>query len=109
MVKMLSSKIKKGDRVQVLSGKDRGKQGRVLKIFPDEARVVVEGMNRVKRHARPSKTNPQGGIIEKEMPIHISTVGVVCSSCDKPTRIGTRFDEKGLKFRICRKCGTDLD
>ncbi len=103
------AKIKKGDRVQVLTGKDRGKQGRVLKRLAKDDKLVVEGVNMVKRHTRPSQSNPQGGIIEKEAPIEVSNVAAICGSCDKPTRIGVRYDDKGAKVRVCKKCGADLE
>ncbi len=102
-------KIKRGDRVQVLTGKDRGKQGKVLKRFVKEDKLVVEGVNMVKRHTRPSQSNPQGGIISKEAPIDASNVAAVCSACDKPTRVGVRYDDKGAKIRVCKKCGADLE
>lgn len=106
---MSAMKIKKGDRVQVLAGKYRGKQGKVLKSFPDRGRVIVEGVNLVKKHARPSKENPQGGILTKEAPIDVSNVALLCGSCNKAVRVGYRFDGEGNKRRVCRKCGADLD
>lgn len=106
---MAGLKIKKGDRVQVLTGKYRGKQGKVLRSFPGERRVIVEGVNLVKKHSRPSQENPQGGIITKEAPIHVSNVALVCSSCDRTVRVAYRFDAEGNKKRFCRKCGADID
>jgi large subunit ribosomal protein L24 len=104
-------KIKKGDTVEVLSGKDRGRQGRVVNVYPDRAKVMVEGVNQVKRHEtiRPTKSGggQQGGIITKEMPLDISNVAVVCPSCGKPTRIGARTGPDG-KDRICKKCGSKI-
>ncbi len=102
-------KIKKGDRVEVLTGKYRGKQGKVLKSFPEDGRVVVEGVNLVKRHTRPSQENPQGGIVTKEAPIDISNIALVCDSCSRAIRVGYRVDASGVKKRVCRKCGADLD
>ncbi len=102
-------KIKKGDKVEVLSGKYRGKQGKVLKSFPENRRVVVEGVNLVKRHTRPSQENPQGGIVTKEAPVDISNVALICGSCNHRIRVGYRLDADGMKRRICRKCGADLD
>ncbi len=102
-------KIRKGDKVEVLTGKNRGEQGRVLKTFPKEQRVIVEGVNIVKRHTRPSKENPQGGIITKEAKIHVSNVGLVCGSCNRVVRVAYRLDEMGAKKRICRKCGAYID
>jgi len=107
--KMPGLKIKKGDRVQVISGKDRGKQGKVLRSFPRERRVIVEGVNLVKRHTRPSQDNPQGGIVTKEAPIHVSNVALICASCNRPVRVAYRFDSEGNKRRFCRKCGADID
>jgi large subunit ribosomal protein L24 len=102
-------KIKSGDKVQVLTGKDRGKQGKILKAFPRERRVIVEGINVVKRHSRPTKDNPQGGIIQKEAPIDASNVGLVCGSCNRIIRVAYYVDDTGRKKRICRKCGADID
>ncbi len=101
-------RIKKGDKVQVLSGKDRGKQASVVRAFPAEGRVIVEGVHVAKRHAKPTRATMQGGVIDKFMPISVSSVAIVCSSCGVPTRIGMRVDEQGRKIRVCRKCGADL-
>ena len=101
-------RIKKGDKVQVLSGKDRGKQANVVRAFPAEGRVIVEGVHVAKRHAKPTRATMQGGVIDKFMPISVSSVAIVCSSCGVPTRIGMRVDEQGRKIRVCRKCGADL-
>ncbi len=106
---MSGARIKKGDRVLVLTGKDKGKQGKVLKRFGRDDRVVVEGVNMVKRHTKPTQKVPQGGIIQREAAVHVSNVAAICGACEKPTRIGVRFDEKGAKLRVCRKCGADLD
>ena len=88
-------RIKKGDKVQVLSGKDRGKQASVVRAFPAEGRVIVEGVHVAKRHAKPTRATMQGGVIDKFMPISVSSVAIVCSSCGVPTRIGMRVDEQG--------------
>ena len=101
-------RIKKGDKVQVLSGKDQGKQASVVRAFPAEGRVIVEGVHVAKRHAKPTRATMQGGVIDKFMPISVSSVAIVCSSCGVPTRIGMRVDEQGRKIRVCRKCGADL-
>ncbi len=106
---MSGLKIKKGDKVEVLAGKYKGKQGKVLKSFPEERRVIVEGVNLVKKHSRPTQENPQGGIITKEAPIDISNVSLVCDSCDHNIRVAYRIDAEGSKRRVCRKCGADLD
>ena len=99
-------KIKKGDRVQVISGKDVGKQGEVTRVLLERNKVIVDGINVAKRHQRATKATMQGGIIDKDMPIHVSNVAVVCSTCG-PTRIGYRFEGTD-KLRVCRKCGKDL-
>ena len=101
-------RIRKGDKVQVLSGKDKGKQASVVRAIPAEGRVIVEGVHVAKRHAKPTRATMQGGVIDKFMPIDASSVALVCSSCGAPTRIGVRYDEQGRKLRVCRKCGTDL-
>ena len=94
----MAAKIKKGDRVVVLTGKDKGRQGAVLKVLPQEQRVVVEGLNMVQRHTRPTQFDPQGGIKNKEAPIHVSNVAVVDSK-GKPTRVGFRMDgDKKVRF-----------
>jgi large subunit ribosomal protein L24 len=100
-------KIKKGDRVKVLSGKDRGKEGDVMRAIPARGKVIVDGVNRVKKNQRQTRATMQGGIIDKDMPLPVSAVAIVCSSCG-PTRIGYRFDDQGRKLRVCRKCGADL-
>lgn len=106
---MSGMKIKKGDKVEVLAGKYRGKQGKVLRSFPESNRIIVEGVNLVKKHARPSKENPQGGIMHKEAPIDASNVALVCDSCGRNVRVGFRLEGEGKKMRTCRKCGADLD
>jgi len=104
-----AQKIKKGDRVEILTGKYRGTQGKVLKSFPSKNRVIVEGVNIVKKHSRPTQDNPQGGILSMEAPVHISNVALVCDSCNNTVRVGYRLDSEGNKRRVCRKCGADLD
>ena len=99
-------KVKKGDRVIVLSGKDVGKEGEITRVIPERNRVIVDGINVAKRHQRATRATMQGGIIDKDMPIHVSNVAIVCSTCG-PTRIGYRF-EGTEKIRVCRKCGKDL-
>jgi large subunit ribosomal protein L24 len=100
-------RIRKGDTVQVLSGKHRGKRGQVMIAIPSEGRVVVDGANMAKRHTKQRGTTMQGGIIDKDMPLPAAAVAIVCP-VDGPTRIGVRIDETGRKVRICRKCGTEL-
>jgi len=100
-------RVRKGDTVEVLSGKHRGKRGQVMVALPAERKVIVDGANLAKRHAKPRGSTMQGGIIDKDMPLPVSAVAIVCPS-DGPTRIGIRFDETGRKVRVCRKCGTEL-
>ena len=99
---------KKGDKVQVISGKDKGKQGVILAAFPKKNRVIVEGVNIVKKHAKPSQANPQGGIIEKEAPIHVSKVMPLDPKTGEPTRIGYKIVD-GKKVRYAKKSGEILD
>ena len=99
--------IRKDDTVIVLSGKDKGKQGKVLNVLPKESKVVVEGVNVVSRHQKPRKQGEQGGIIKKEAPIYACKVQKVCPKCNKPTRVGHKV-EGGKKVRICKKCGAEL-
>ena len=94
----MAAKIRKGDRVVVLTGKDKGRQGQVSKVFPKESRVLVDGLNMVQRHTRPSQGDPQGGIKNKEAPLHVSNVAIVDSK-GKPTRVGFRMDgDKKVRF-----------
>jgi large subunit ribosomal protein L24 len=101
-------KIRKGDRVVVLQGKDRGKTGTITFAHPKKGKVVVDGANVAKKHQKPTRSTTQGGIIDKEMPMAVSNVAIVCPSCSKPTRVGYRFDPDGTKVRVCRKCEGDL-
>ena len=108
-------KLRKGDRVQVLQGKDRGKQGIIMRAIPAEGRVIVEGVNIAKRHQRATRATMQGGIIDKDMPMPASAVAIVCPHCG-PSRVAARLDEEGKRLRddkggaarMCRKCGADL-
>ncbi|MEX1093171.1 MAG: 50S ribosomal protein L24 [Acidimicrobiia bacterium] len=100
-------RLKSGDKVMVITGKDAGKESRINKVFPDKGKVLVEGVNTAKRHRRPTGQTMQGGIIDKDMPIDASNVMIVCEKCG-PTRIGRRVDDKGVKHRTCVKCGGDL-
>ncbi|HUZ20150.1 MAG TPA: 50S ribosomal protein L24 [Acidimicrobiales bacterium] len=100
-------RIHKGDRVQVLTGKDRGKTGEVIRAMPSEQKVIVAGVNIAKRHTRPTRATTQGGIIDKDMPMPVASVALLCSKCG-PTRVGYRLTDDGVKTRICRKCGGDL-
>ena len=100
-------KLKKGDEVVVLAGKDVGRRGTISRVIPGSDRVIVDGVNMVKKHTKPRGQVMQGGIIDKEMPIHVSNVALWCNKCGA-TRIGYRFDESGKKIRICRRCGGDV-
>ena len=100
-------KLKKGDRVKVLTGKDRGDEGEIMRVFPKEGRIIVEGVNVAKKHQRALRATMQAGIIDKDMPMQASNVALICTSCGQ-TRIGYRFDDQGKKVRICRKCGGDV-
>ena len=104
---MNSLKIKKNDKVVVLSGKDRGKTGKVLGTVPSEAKVVVEGINMVTCHIKPRKQGEEGGIIRRETPIYASKVMLVCPKCGKPTRVGHTVVD-GKKVRACKKCGAAI-
>ncbi|MDZ7699525.1 MAG: 50S ribosomal protein L24 [Deltaproteobacteria bacterium] len=101
--------IRKNDKVIVHTGKEVGKIGTVLKVDVEKGRVIVEKVNMIKRHSRPSAQTAQGGIIEKEAPLHISNVMIVCDKCAEPTRIGKRKLEDGTMVRVCKKCGEPMD
>ncbi|MGD8192764.1 50S ribosomal protein L24 [Brevibacillus ginsengisoli] len=101
--------VKKGDTVIVIAGKDKGKKGRVLAAYPKKDRVLVEGINLVKKHARPSQANPQGGIVTQEAPIHVSNVSLIDPKSGKPTRIGYKVLDNGTKVRIAKKSGEVID
>ena len=106
----LHTPVRKNDNVIVVTGKDRGKRGRVLKVLPDRNRVVVEGVNFIKRHTRPNpQRNVKGGIVEREASFHASNVQIVCPECGAPTRIGHQLLGDGRKVRICRKCDGAVD
>lgn len=105
----MAMRIRKGDQVAVIAGKDKGSRGKVLKVVTDTDRVIVEGVNKVKRHQRPTPQQPQGGIIEKEMPIDISNVMIVDPKTDKPTRIRMGTNAEGKKIRIAVGSGATLD
>jgi large subunit ribosomal protein L24 len=101
--------IKKDDFVRIIAGKDRGKQGKVLRVFPQEERLTVERANMLKRHTRPTQQMQQGGIIQREGKLHISNVMLVCSKCERGVRIGHLLLEDGKKVRVCRRCGQAFD
>ena len=101
--------IRKDDTVMVIAGKEKGKTGKILKLLIDRDRALVEKVNLVKRHSKPTKANQQGGIVEKEASIHLSNLMFYCSKCAKPVRLGVKFLKNGKKARICKKCGEVLD
>jgi len=103
------SKIRKNDEVMVILGRDRGKKGKVLSSIPRKNRLIVEGVNMIKRHMKPTGTMRQAGIIEKEASIHVSDVMLVCKKCGQPTRVGFDFLDNGTKVRVCRKCHEVMD
>ncbi len=100
-------KIRKGDKVKIISGKDRNKTGRVLKVFPNSKKVMVEGLNLVKKHQRPRREGEKGQIVEVARPIDVSKVKFICPKCGQPTRIGYRLVENN-KVRICKKCQSEV-
>ena len=101
--------VRKNDMVKIIAGKEQGKTGKVLRVFPVKGRIVVEGLNVVKRHTRPNQLNPDGGIVEKEAPLNISNVMLVCGSCNQAARTGIRLLDDGSKTRYCKKCNESVD
>lgn len=105
----MSLNIQRNDTVQIISGSDRGKKGRVLRVIPDQSRILVEHVRVVKKHLRENpQRRIQGGIAEQEAPVHVSNVMLVCTSCNQPTRVAHKF-EGDVKVRICRKCGGTIE
>ena len=105
---MAGLKIRKGDRVVVLAGKDKGKEGTVSRVMPDKGKVIVDGINVVKKHQKPTQTTMQGGNIDRDMPIAVSNVAILSPKDGKATRVGYRFEAEGTKIRICKRTGADL-
>jgi large subunit ribosomal protein L24 len=105
----MAAKVRKNDTVQVLAGRDRGKQGKVTRVLTKEDRAVVEGINIRKRHTKPRTQTEQGGIVEFPAPLHVSNLGVVCPKCGKATRVGFRTLEDGTKVRVCKRDGEVID
>ena len=103
-----ATEIRRGDIVQVIAGNDKGKTGKVLRVFPKTNRLLVERVNFIKRHVKPTQKNPQGGVIEREAAMHISNVLLVCPSCSAATRTGVRIEGDG-KTRFCKKCNVQVD
>ena len=106
-MRKITTKLKKNDKVRVIAGKDKGMEGTIISFVPKKSSVIVEGVRMIKKHVKASSAN-KGGIIEKEAPIHISNVMLVCPHCNKPTRIGIKFLESGEKVRYCKKCGETI-
>ena len=102
-------KIRKNDEILVILGRDRGKKGKIQRSLPRDERLIVEGVNMIKRHMRPRGTVRQAGIIEREAPIHISNVLLICKKCNQPTRVGFRILEDKTKVRLCKRCGEVID
>lgn len=102
-------RLKQDDRVVVIAGRDKGRQGRILKVLREENRVIVEGINVVRRHQSPTPQNPEGGIIEKELPIHASNVMLWDDEAEAPTRVRYELDDEGKKIRVAKKSGKALD
>jgi len=102
-------KVTKGDTVLVIQGKDRGKRGEVLSSLPAKNRLLVEGINKVKRHMRKTSQETPGGIVEREATLHVSNVMVVCPKCDKATRVGKKVLDSGGRVRVCKQCGEIMD
>ncbi|MDA8103122.1 MAG: 50S ribosomal protein L24 [Nitrospiraceae bacterium] len=100
-------KIRKGDKVKVLAGKERGREGTVTRVMPTENRIIIERVNVAKKHLKPNNKVTQGGIIDKDMPIAASNVQIICPA-DGPTRVGYKFNSDGVKVRVCKKCGGEL-
>ena len=105
---MAGLKIKKGDRVRVLTGKDRGKEGTVLRALPTEGKLIVEGVNTAKKHQKPTRVNQSGGIVERDMPIPVANVAVLSPGDGRPTRVGFKVQQDGTKVRVCRRTGAEL-
>ena len=108
-MQVIKYKIKKNDQVMVIGGREKGKTGRVIRVIPEKAKVVIEKLNMVKRHTKASQKVKQGGIIEKEAPISISNVMIICEKCKGPVRIGKKILEDNRSVRYCKKCGEILE
>jgi large subunit ribosomal protein L24 len=105
----MAARIRKGDRVEVVTGADRGKRGEVLRVIPKENRAVVQGVNVAKHHTKPSRMGQEGGILEKEATIHLSNIMLIDPKTDKPTRVSFRVLENGTKLRVARKTGNAIE
>lgn len=109
MVSLAKMHVKKGDTVMVIAGKEKGKSGKILVANPEKGTVIVEKINFIKRHSRPTSQAPRGGIIEKEGPVSVSNVNIICSKCNTAVRVKNKFLDDGKKVRACVKCGEILD
>lgn len=103
------NKIKKNDQVMVIKGKDRGRSAQVREVFPKDGRAIVTGVNMVKRHQRQQSVQQPGGIIEKEAPIQLANLMLICKNCGRAVRVGIRERQDGVRVRICKKCNEDID
>lgn len=101
--------VRKGDTVVVIAGRDRGKSGKVLSVFQRERKVTIEKINIIKRHTKPNQQNRQGGILEREAPIHLSNVMIYCATCRKPVRVGSKTMADGTRFRACKRCQQPIE
>ena len=101
--------FKKGDNVLVISGDDKGKRGKIVSIFPRKMKVIIEGVNFLKKHNKPTQKVPQGGVIKKEGALHISNIKLICNKCNKPTNIKRERTKEGKRVRVCKKCGEIID
>ncbi|OLC15240.1 MAG: 50S ribosomal protein L24 [Candidatus Rokubacteria bacterium 13_1_40CM_69_27] len=106
---MAGAHIRRGDTVAIIAGRERGKRGKVLRVLPEKSRVLVEKVNMVKRHQRPTQRLRQGGIIEREGPLALANVLLVCGRCDRPVRTGINVLADGRKIRVCKRCGEPMD
>lgn len=106
---MAKMKVKKGDKVRVMTGKDKGVEAQILRAYPQKQRIVVEKVNVVQKALRPTQQNPSGGITKIEAPIHVSNVALVCPNCKQTTRVAVERDEEGNKVRFCKKCNKAID
>ncbi len=102
-------RIKKGDTVLVTSGKEKGKRGKILHVSPSSNKAIVEAVNMASHHERPSRVNPQGGVLQKEAPLHVSNLMLVCPKCGRATRVGVTIFDDGTKARVCKKCSETID
>jgi large subunit ribosomal protein L24 len=103
-----SMHVRRGDKVRIIAGKENGREGKVLRAYPEKQRVTVEGANMLMRATRPTQKAPQGGILQMEGTMHVSNVMLICPNCSQPTRVGRRR-EAGSRVRVCKKCGKDID